>query len=302
MIMRMVVAMVLVWYVMMMVTMIACPLNLFISSSRVPTIEYAVCVGPRHDHCVGQPATPGLCVGQPTSSSTKPAPMAGELPNEGSCEETLRQHWDEPLKKLGIPASWQLADKAAELDERLQTLAGKVADLAPVGAPATAPEVVGEPTKEEEALKKAIDDGKMDARSALGQQFYRELKINAKLKAEFEATGKTRNAQREFRLQWGRAKYEVLRNSRTKKEETWDLSSMDAEYCCFSRIWKREGGDAPAFETAKKFVRSAVKLWSHGETFNGHPWVKFDKIKCGAQRWSATTGSGCPTATRRRGP
>ena len=75
--------------------------------------------------------------------------MPGELPREGSseCEETLRQHWDEPLKKLGVPASWELAEKAAELDGRLQTLADKVADFAPVGEPAKAPELVGEPTK-----------------------------------------------------------------------------------------------------------------------------------------------------------
>jgi hypothetical protein len=57
---------------------------------------------------------------------------------------------------------------------------------------------------------------------------------------------------------------------------------VDAEYCIFSRIVQREGGDCPAFVTAQTFVRNAMVEWQAKRLWHGHPWIKHDPMRGGA--------------------
>eukprot|EP00972_Heterocapsa_arctica_P081559 12023032-Heterocapsa_arctica.AAC.1 len=83
-------------------------------------------------------------------------------------------------------------------------------------------------------------------------------------------------------MKFARARYEAIVQTRTKKEQIFDLSSVDAEYCIFSRVVQREGGDLPAFEMAKTFVRNAMLAWQGNKLFHRHPWVKHDPMRGGA--------------------
>lgn len=216
------------------------------------------------------------------------SPVAPALPvNEltGAVDDLLKQHWDNPVKALGTPAGdWDVPVKAAELQEKLQAVADKIKDW--VKAPAQEGKGKGnEPTTVEAALEAATQKGDFPTRSPAGYYFYRELKLDKRLRAEYDVLAKNHDARREFRLKFAQTRYEQLRQKRAKKEVVFDLSAVDGEYCTFSRIVMREGAgaqDAAAFETAKTYVRNAVVLWQKGSTFHGHPWVKHDKMRGGA--------------------
>lgn len=208
-------------------------------------------------------------VGQPTGSG-----------QQSELEEILRTCWDEPVKAVGIPASWNMPEKTKELEQKLQAVAAMVKSYCPT-EPVQATQPAGV-TKLEELLKAALDAGKIEMRSSTGQWFYKELKLDEKLKADYASLGKSYDKQREFRLKYAATRYNLLQQTRTKREETFDLSKVDAEYCTFGRMVQREGGDPPAFETSKTFVRNAMQLWQQGKTFHGHPWVKHDPMRGGA--------------------
>lgn len=72
---------------------------------------------------------------------------------------------------------------------------------------------------------------------------------------------------------WCARKYDECTIVRKKTEAMTDLNSVDAEYCTFTRICKREGNDVIAFETAKSYCTHAIRAWEAGKTFHGHPYV-----------------------------
>ena len=107
--------------------------------------------------------------------------------------------------------------------------------------------------------------------------------MNKLAKAEFKACGKSYDKQRAFKAKFAETSYhEMIEQRRTKKKQTFDLQSVDAEYCIFSRIVQREDGDPPAFVTAQNFVRNAMMEWQANRLFHGHPWVKHDPMRGGA--------------------
>eukprot|EP00959_Pyramimonas_sp_CCMP1952_P047273 986549-Pyramimonas_sp.AAC.1 len=80
-------------------------------------------------------------------------------------------------------------------------------------------------------LKKCIDDGDVNLRSAVGQDFQREKEHNASLKRKYTQVGKNRQAQNAFRVKW--AKTELTKRievMKTESEELTDLSEINGYY------------------------------------------------------------------------
>ena len=62
-------------------------------------------------------------------------------------------------------------------------------------------------------------------------------------------------------------------------KQEWTKDEDDAEYCTFSRVVSREGGDKAAWKTSCVWVGDAMKKWSVGKTHKGRPWVKYDSMR-----------------------
>ncbi len=185
-----------------------------------------------------------------------------------------------PIFTMPQPRSWNLAQCSSDGGDVLNSAIGAISERAAAAAAVVSPGVPD--SKEVECLKEAIaQKGKIDSRSALGQRLAREIKADAALKQEYlEAKGK-RNAaaMNDFRAKYCVKKYVDLEQKKTKGEETFDLTSVDAEYCTFSRIVNREGNDVPAFQTSQDYCNSVLELWGNGEQFHGHPWAKWDPLR-----------------------
>ena len=181
-----------------------------------------------------------------------------------------------------VPAAWELTQRNNEVQENIQKLTDAIAILQ--GKTAQLPDKTFEPEGPFQEHLKGIGQGTevMDMRGAAGRFFYKELKLDKQLQAEWEKVGKRIDKQRDFKQKWCKTRYETIVQSRTKRESSFDLQSVDAEYCVFSRIVQREGGDVPAFVTAQTFVRNAMVEWQAKRLFHGHPWVKHDAMRGGA--------------------
>ena len=217
--------------------------------------------------------------------------MEPETESEGSSElglapevlQKLRAGWDLATKAAGsATANWEVAAKTSELEGKLNETIGNLKDDAPDQQVAGGnPEDVPHNT-EMERLREVLKEEKFPARGNAANFFNSALKLDVKLKADYASLGKSYEKQRAFRLKWAATRYENLVQERTTEEEQWDLSQVDGEYVTFSRLVQREGGDPPALECAKTFARNAVILWQKGNTFHGHPWVKWDRMRGGA--------------------
>jgi hypothetical protein len=217
---------------------------------------------------------------------------AGEAPagHRGPADQLERRvtdargpadQWAKSVQTLGKTESWEIDAKSAQLQEKLQqvTDAHKSAQL----QEKLDLEDDGTLSKLETEMKQAIGTGVVNMRGHFGRYFYREIKIDKRAEAEFTACGKNYDKQRAFKAKFAETSYhDMLEQKRTKTEQTFNLQSVDAEYCGFSRIVSREGGDLPAFEAAKVFVRHAMLAWQGGKLFHGHPWVKHDHMRGGA--------------------
>jgi hypothetical protein len=188
--------------------------------------------------------------------------------------------WDKMVSEWGTPTVWQIQQKAVDVQQSIQELTDTLQEHG-IGGP---PPKSLEPEGKFQADMQAIGQGKllMDMRSAQGRHFYKELNLDAQLKAEFAKCGKVIEKQHSFKQKWCKARYAVIVQSRAKMESSFDLQSIDAEYCPFSRIVQREGGDIPAFVTAQTYVRNAMKEWQAKRLWHGHPWIKHDAMRGGA--------------------
>ena len=72
---------------------------------------------------------------------------------------------------------------------------------------------------------------------------------------------------------WCERMYDECTIVRKKTETVTDLNALQAEYCVFSRVVQREGGDSAALGVAKSYCTHAIRAWQSGETFHGHPYV-----------------------------
>ena len=205
---------------------------------------------------------------------------------DGSAEEAALKavaNWGVTVGAAPVPALWELDGQNLMVQESIQQLHDMIAklegkttgqplskSLAPIGQFQTDLQGIGQGAQV------------MDMRGAAGRYFYKEMKLDAQLKEEWEKCGKRFDKQRDFKQKWCKTRYETIVQSRTKSESSFDLQSVDAEYCIFSRIVQREGGDPPAFVTAQTFVRNAMVEWQAKRDFHGHPWIKHDPMRGGA--------------------
>ena len=137
-------------------------------------------------------------------------------------------------------------------------------------------------SEEEQKYKHAMEQGKTpgSAQSKEAREFEKEFKkillLNDSLKTEYEAAGKSYSKQREVKKKFAAHRFQSLSMAKTRAEVITDISSVDAEYCTFPRMWDREGRDAIGFRNAQNYANSAVQRWTRGETFFGHPYCKWD--------------------------
>jgi hypothetical protein len=119
--------------------------------------------------------------------------------------------------------------------------------------------------------------GAFESDSAVARRFYSDLKKDPALKkAKNDACrGNGKEALLAFREKWAGTKLTQVNQSRSKIAEVVDLVSLNAEYCTLDRIWTREGGTEPAWETSLTFVKSALAKFQAGEGFHGHPFLKY---------------------------
>ena len=209
-----------------------------------------------------------------------PLPVRSADEEEAGKAAAAVEGWDKMLRESGTPTIWQLQQKAVDVQQSIQELTDTLHEHG-IGGP---PPKSLEPEGKFQADMQAIGQGKllMDMRSAQGRHFYKELNLDAQLKAEFAKCGKVIEKQHSFKQKWCKARYAVIVQSRVKCESSFDLQSIDAEYCPFSRIVQREGGDIPAFVTAQTYVRNAMVEWQAKRLWHGHPWIKHDPMRGGA--------------------
>ena len=95
-------------------------------------------------------------------------------------DDLLREWWDEPVKAVGVAASWNMPEKTNELEQKLQAIEEMVRiRCLPVRKPQ--PESVASAL--ENQLKEALETGNVNTRSATGSWFYRELKLDQKMRS-----------------------------------------------------------------------------------------------------------------------
>ena len=179
--------------------------------------------------------------------------------------------WSEVVGKLGVPKSWQVDASAHSLHESVAAIYSDYKDK------------VEKPEGSELAHLKEVADasGKVGLRTRAGRTLMAMINKEAEEKRAYQQC-KTHADMAAFRAKYAAKKYDKLVQTKYRKEFSFDLATVDAEYATFPRIVAREGGesaDLVSFENAKAYVQSALAKWQSGETFHGHAWVKFDSMR-----------------------
>ena len=111
--------------------------------------------------------------------------------------------WQEKMKTLGIPSSWEIEQKAEESRGDLMTSIEEETPKAPF-------EETQEDSPECNAWKSIIDaDGKVDMKSPLGSKLYYTICKDPQLKAEYKQC-KSHTLMREFRAKVAKTKYDDI--------------------------------------------------------------------------------------------
>ena len=118
-------------------------------------------------------------------------------------------------------------------------------------------------------LRKAVETGEFDLRSALGQQWTRALKNDKNLQVDY-AEHKSREDRRLFRNRWAQA---TLKKAVEKREHIQKVIHQElslGEYLPFGMVVKREGGwkDASAIAAAETYFEECVALGNHWVSYN----------------------------------
>ena len=176
---------------------------------------------------------------------------------------------------MAVPKSWEVDASATSLHESVGAIYSDYKDkVEKPGGPALPPDLA--------TLKEVSDaSGKVCVRTGAGRALIRMIDKEAEEKSAYQKC-KTRADMAAFRAQYASKKFDKLVETKYKKEFSFDLATVDAEYATFPRIVAREGGesaDLVSFENAKAYVQSALAKWQSGETFHGHAWVKFDSMR-----------------------
>ena len=65
------------------------------------------------------------------------------------------------------------------------------------------------------------------------------------MKEDYDRVGKTRAAQKEFRLSWAHKQYDILKGTtKTKKSSFNDIDESIGEFVSVAEIYRKEGGES----------------------------------------------------------
>ena len=205
--------------------------------------------------------------GEPPPSS----PTSSEAPDWQRAFELL-------VSKCGTPQSSDMIDSSKKAtEEELCELINKHAPFSSKDGPESDHMDVADYTEKMKLLKQCIDNGDVQLRSSVGQDFQREKAANSTLKRKYEAVGKNRDAQNTFGVKW--AKLELSKKIQVMKSETeevTDLSEINGFYRPFGKIVQLQGNDPPAFKAGIEIVKSCIADWQAGRLFRGFPYVKYN--------------------------
>ena len=94
---------------------------------------------------------------------------------------------------------------------------------------------------DDEVLLKAVKEGKVDSRGALGMRFDRCLDQNPSIKENYRNT-RALVAKQQFRLQWARTQLETVVQQKRELQQKSHTDISRGEHEPFSNVVKHEGG------------------------------------------------------------
>ena len=110
-------------------------------------------------------------------------------------------------------------------------------------------------------------------RKKVGQQWAREIKEDADLKANYEKVGKSWALQRQFRQEWAKKKFEARKQKRFSEFINEDAESMEGEYLNAEAIaWEEHSSSA-----SKNYVLKAIEEHKAGRKWRNKPWLQFNQ-------------------------
>ena len=93
----------------------------------------------------------------------------------------------------------------------------------------------------DELLVKAMEEGKVDSRGALGMRFDRFLASNPAAREQHKET-RSLALKAQFRLNWAKAQYDLMVQEKTKVEQKTHADFARGNYEPFAIVLKHEGG------------------------------------------------------------
>ena len=137
----------------------------------------------------------------------------------------------------------------------------------------------GEDDAEMRDLKAAVEmDGRWVRGNKIGTWWATALKDDVELQIAFKNVGKSYPDQRAFKAKWAVMRFEEKKETKKRIERSETTDILDAAYTCGTKIWIDEGGDAQGLVAAKNYIDSCVEKMKNGETLQGRPWIRFNKM------------------------
>ena len=123
----------------------------------------------------------------------------------------------------------------------------------------------GEVSIEEKRMSDALKESGFDLRGPLGQK-WQKAKQDPELAARYKAVGPTHQRQKEFRLEWLKQEYEVIKKKRVKTTFAKSSDHLRGAYKTFKQIIRDEAGDHGA---ALNVVMECLKRHHAGKRQGG---------------------------------
>ncbi|CAK0851241.1 unnamed protein product, partial [Prorocentrum cordatum] len=167
--------------------------------------------------------------------------------------------FEELATKVGKPATWAVGDASMAVSDGWKGI------FYAFQATASENSAANEDLTPEMTMPRTVLDsaGKVSVRTGAGRKLTAEINEGIKEKDEH-------------------SKFAELTEKKYQEESTFDLQSVEAEYCASPRLVSREGGgtsDPIACDNGLTFSKNAIAKWRKGEAFHGHPWVKYCNMR-----------------------
>ena len=117
-------------------------------------------------------------------------------------------------------------------------------------------------------LKAAIDSGKVDPRSSIGQQFTAEHKSGTPEGDAYRACN--RAEAQAFRLKWAQKRYAMMEKGKSFTESWRRIDVTKGEYMNFGKMVKKRGQRLPG---AHRVLEARTQVCQVGPALAAHPWA-----------------------------